>query len=67
MRLSFVFIQLLSIINTLRGVSNEPDRTSDDIHIGFGRHIEFDDDWEDDFYEHFSKGKSNQDENKEQE
>ena len=59
MRLSFVFIQLLSIINTLRGASGEPDRTSDDILFKFGRHIEFDDDWEDDFYEHFKRGKSN--------
>jgi len=50
MRLSFVFLQLLSIINTLRGVSGEPEHTSDNIHIKFERHIEFEDDWEDDFY-----------------
>jgi len=67
MRLSFVFLQLLSIINTLRGASGEPDKTSDDIHIKFGRHIEFDDDWEDDFYQHFSKGNSGKDEDEQQE
>ena len=55
MRLSFVFLQLLSIINTLRGVSGEPEKTSDNLHIKFEKHIEFEDDWEDDFYQHFKK------------
>ena len=66
MRLSFVFLQLLSIINTLRGVSGEQETTSDNLHIKFERHIEFDDDWEDDFYQHFNKGKSDREEDKKQ-
>ena len=66
MRLSFVFLQLLSIINTLRGVSGEPEKASDNLHIKFEKHIEFEDDWEDDFYQHFNRNKSSKDDQKDQ-
>ena len=66
MRLSFIFLHLISIINTLRGVSGEQEKTSDDLHIKFEKHIEFEDDWEDDFYHHFNKGKSEKDEQRQE-
>jgi hypothetical protein len=63
MRLTFVFLQLLSIINTLRGASGEPEKVSDDIHLKFEQNMEFDDDWEDDFYQSFKdQQKTNQQE-----
>ena len=62
MRLSFIFLHLISIINTLRGVQGEQEKTSEDLHIKFEKHIEFEDDWEDDFYHHFKDGKSDKDE-----
>jgi len=63
MKLIHLFLQLIQIITTLRGASGETEQSQfDDLHIKFEKHIEFEDDWEDDFYQSFSKGKTNQEE-----
>ena len=60
MHITYVFAAILAIINTMQGASGQQDTNNDDMFRNsestfFDKQEQYD--WEDDFYESFSKGK----------